>query len=277
MDNKSSDVPVYRQFINLVQKGFLALDAESREEVKKFMRWSQHKNGGFTNRAGNSDLYYSLFGVWLSAAAGLEDALENHKRFIAEQKKVKHKVVDSYALWLICLVASEHKFSKPSIFELLNLTYSKAGKASFFYRIFLFLLTFDAFYRNKIVRFFGRSALLFFSPLPDSPCSVIAATAVARKMAGLKTEKETERLLGYFDENKGFKVFKEVEEADLLSTAVALFALQTVAADLRMVTPACLKLIQQNYCDGAFLAGNGDQMRDLEYTFYGLLALGVLV
>jgi len=63
----------------------------------------------------------------------------------------------------------------------------------------------------------------------------------------------------------------------LLSTAVASFALKTANSDLRLVRPACLKLIEQNYSNGAFLAGNGDKMRDLEYTFYGLLALGVLI
>ncbi|MFA5330143.1 MAG: hypothetical protein WC384_20280 [Prolixibacteraceae bacterium] len=35
--------------------------------------------------------------------------------------------------------------------------------------------------------------------------------------------------------------------------------------------------IPENYANGAFLSGDGDLTEDLEYTFYGLLALGVLV
>ena len=33
---------------------------------------------------------------------------------------------------------------------------------------------------------------------------------------------------------------------------------------------------QQNFSNGAFLSGDGDTTTDAEYTFYGLLALGVL-
>ena len=62
----------------------------------------------------------------------------------------------------------------------------------------------------------------------------------------------------------------------MLSTAVALFALNYAESDLRLLKPACLDFIQQNFADGAFLSGDGDQTADLEYTFYGLLALGVL-
>ncbi|MCA1758796.1 MAG: hypothetical protein LC658_03420, partial [Bacteroidales bacterium] len=151
------------------------------------------------------------------------------------------------------------------------------GKVSIFYRLFLFLLAFDALYRNKTIYFFARPLLSFYSPPAESPCSIHAAISVARQKAGLDNKKEMKLLLSFFEEGKGFKTFRETDEPDLLSTAVALFALKFAGADLRLVTPTCLELIQQNYSSGAFLAGNGDEMRDLEYTFYGLLALGTLV
>jgi len=62
----------------------------------------------------------------------------------------------------------------------------------------------------------------------------------------------------------------------MLSTAVALFALNYVDYDLRLLKPSCLDFIGQNFSDGAFLSGDGDPTADVEYTFYGLLALGVL-
>ena len=46
---------------------------------------------------------------------------------------------------------------------------------------------------------------------------------------------------------------------------------------LRLLAPACLDWVQGLFSQGAFLSGNGDSSRDLEYTFYGLLALGSLV
>ncbi|NCB08501.1 MAG: hypothetical protein EOM73_10090 [Bacteroidia bacterium] len=48
--------------------------------------------------------------------------------------------------------------------------------------------------------------------------------------------------------------------------------LQNLICDI----PDCLNLVQQNYDTGAFLSGDGDLSRDLEYTFYGLLTLGTL-
>jgi prenyltransferase beta subunit len=272
-----SNIPVIYHLISLVQKGFAALDAKSQAQVQQFLQTSQHENGGFMNRAGTPDLYYSLFGVWIATAVGSNQVLEKHRQFVSKNETAKDNLVDKFALLLIRAVLFQNEFRKPRVLKLLRTAFLKGNKTSVHYRIFLFLLTFDFFYSNRILRFWGRIVLPLFSPPSGSPASVRAAVIVARQKAGLKTENEVEKMLDYFENEKGFKAFKEVTDADLLSTAVALFALKTANADLRLVKPACLKLIQQNYSKGAFLAGNGDEMRDLDYTFYGLLALGILV
>jgi hypothetical protein len=87
---------------------------------------------------------------------------------------------------------------------------------------------------------------------------------------------EQELLKSFACETGGFKAFAHLNNADMLSTAVALFALNFAGSDLRLLKPACLDFIQQNYAEGAFLSGDGDTTIDVEYTFYGLLALGVL-
>jgi hypothetical protein len=277
VDKLLSDIPIVFQFINLVQNGFSALDAESQMQVKQFLQNSQHENGGFMNRAGTPDLYYSLFGVLIAAAVGSDDVLEKHRQFVLKNETAKDKLVDEFALLLIRAVLFQNEFRKPTVLKLLRKTFLTGNKTSVHYRIFLFLLTFDVFYCNSILHFWGRIVLPFFSPPSVSPGSVYAAVIVARQKAGLKTKNEVEKMMDYFENEKGFKAFKETTDADLLSTAVASFALKTANSDLRLVRPACLKLIEQNYSNGAFLAGNGDKMRDLEYTFYGLLALGVLI
>jgi hypothetical protein len=95
-------------------------------------------------------------------------------------------------------------------------------------------------------------------------------------MVGLDVNKDIQQLFEYYEEGTGFKAFKEVESTDLLSTAVALFALEKAGAGLKTIAPDVLGLVQNNYSEGAFLSGNGDETRDLEYTFYGLLILGTL-
>ncbi|MBN2636664.1 MAG: hypothetical protein JXR61_10375, partial [Prolixibacteraceae bacterium] len=145
------------------------------------------------------------------------------------------------------------------------------------YRFFLFMLSFDALFgKNRLVYFAIRMVLNIYRPPKDLPCSFFSALILAKFLTGKKVEKESKILLQYFEKGKGFKVFPEQENADSLSTSVSLFALKRAGVDLRIVAPDCLNLVQQNYNNGAFLSGDGDSSRDLEYTFYGLLTLGVL-
>lgn len=276
MGRKEANFLVYIRLIELVQKGFTILDENSQKEVRDFVGSCQHPDGGFTDRAGHPDLYYSLFGAWLSAAMDLNHTMRNYKPYIDRELNKNSGPVDLFASLLIQVLLFENGFRKPSVIKLLKITFFEGNKTNIYYRFFLFLLAVDALYHNRLIRILGLPALTFYSPPPGSPCSVHAAVAVARHKVGLQTEKQSKILLSYFEDN-GFKSFRDVREPDMLSTAVSLFALKTIGTDLRMVTPECLDFIQQNYSAGAFLAGNGDEVRDLEYTFYGLLALGTLV
>lgn len=281
MDRKKKDIPVFRQLIGRVKKGFATLDEKSQNEVKAFVKSCRHPDGGFTDRAGHPDSYYSLFGAWLSSALDLQLSPDTQSRWSPfsplQNPKEKPGPADAFASLLIQVLISENDFKKPSVLQLFKMAFRDGRQVSVFYRLFLFLLAFDALYKKKIMYLFARMVFFFYAPPSESPCSIYAAVMVARHEAGLKTYREKEELLSYFEEGKGFKAFREVNEADLLSTAVALFAMEKTQADLRLVAPGCLRLIQQNYDEGAFLAGNGDEARDLEYTFYGLMALGTLV
>ena len=66
-------IPFYRQLISYASAGFALLDAESQDEVRNFIVEQQDESGGFCDRAGFPDLYYTLFGSFLSSATGLFD------------------------------------------------------------------------------------------------------------------------------------------------------------------------------------------------------------
>jgi len=254
----------------------LLLDETSGKEIREFVAGQQHQNGAFTNRGGHPDMYYSLFGVWLSEALGLTPQMNQLKTFSGKFQTDKANIVEQFALLLIQVVADKD-FKKPSVFSLVKMIFEGGKEFNPAYQIFLFLLSFDAFYgKNRFLYFLFNVVLNFYRWPEDAPCSISAAVLVAKFLVAKKVENDIQNQLSYFEAGKGFKVFKELENADLLSTAVALFALKKVGADLRMVAPVCLNLIQQNYDSGAFLSGDGDASRDLEYTFYGLLALGTL-
>ncbi len=274
---KNSYQPIYYQFIIEIERGFLLLDMLSRTEVVEFIKTQQHKNGAFTDRAGNPDLYYSLFGYWLSKGLNLDEQQAKLRQYISTFQHDEKKVIDKFSLLLIHLSLDKGELQKPSFFELLRWL-SKSGKnINTAYRFFLFMLSFDALFgKSKVVYFFVRIFLNFYSFPEDLPCSFSAALLMVKFLTGKNVKREAENLLHYFEKGKGFKVFPEQLNADLLSTAVALFALKSVGEDLRTLAPDCLNLIQSNYENGAFLSGDGDSSRDLEYTFYGLLTLGVL-
>lgn len=277
MGGKNSYQPVYRQFITEIEKGFLLLDKTSQSELVDFFKTQQQKNGAFTNRAGNPDLYYSLFGVWLAKALKLEEQQNLLEKYILNIQQNDLKVVDKFSVVLIRLVLEEKDFKKPTFIELFRWMQKGGKNLNTAYRFFFFMLSFDALFgRNRIVYFFIRAFLNFYHPSNDLPCSFYAALLLAKHLTGMNVKKEKAALLHYFEKGNGFKSFYETENADLLSTAVALFVLNKADVDLRVVAPDCLNLVQENYERGAFLPGDGDSSRDLEYTFYGLLTLGVL-
>lgn len=254
----------------------MLLDETIQKEIYGFVASQQHQNGAFTNRGGHPDIYYTLFGAWLAEALGLTSQMNQLKIFTEKVNPDKKKIVERFALLLIKAVA-DNDFKKPAVFSLVRMIFKGGKDINPAYQVFLFLLSFDALYgKNRFLYFLFSVVLNFYRSPEDAPCSFSAAVLVAKYLVGKKVENETQNQLAYFEAGKGFKVFKELKNADLLSTAVALFALKKAGADLRIVAPDCLNLIQQNYDSGAFLSGDCDSSRDLEYTFYGLLALGAL-
>ncbi len=270
------NIPTHRLLINYLKKGFDVLDQQTQEELITFLKLSQDETGGFTDRAGSPDLYYSLFGSWLAQAAGQDELLVGLASFIKNKDVGNLGVVEQMSLLLIRSDLMKDE-KKKSILSLAKLVFQKGRNIHLSYQFFLFTLVVDAAGRSKkLYYFFARIFLIFYKPKTDFPCSLISALVFARKKLGLKTVKLQKQLLEYLQEQGGFKAFLNLQNSDMLSTAVALFALIESSADLRLLKPANLDFIQQNYDSGAFLSGDGDQTRDLEYTFYGLLALGSL-
>ncbi len=252
------------------------LDETSRAEVADFVKTQQHKNGAFTDRAGNPDLYYSLFGAWLSKALNLDDQLTSLRKFVLSGKFASQKGVSQFSVLLLGLMTGVSEYRKSGILKLVRI-FRETKNLGPAYRFFLFMLSFDALFgKNRLVYFFTGIILRFYKPSEDLPCSFLAALLLAKFITGGKINRETLLLQAFFEKGEGFKAFREQPNADLLSTAVALFALKKTGTDLRLIAPDCLKLAGENYDNGAFLSGDGDLSRDLEYTFYGLLILGVV-
>lgn len=75
----------------------------------------------------------------------------------------------------------------------------------------------------------------------------------------------------------GFKALPGIPIPDLLSTAVALHALDALQADFTALREPCLDFVDSLWnAEGGFHGNWTDHELDCEYTYYGLLALGHL-
>ena len=297
MTNSISHIPIYSQMIAILSNALSMLDEQGRGEVIHFFLGQQNADGGFHDRGGKSDLYYSLFGVMLLRAAELEigelyeresaernknftsESLLNLSQFISGQSTAKVSgFIEQCCLVLLQKELKTTRFSRiKSLIHLGRSFWKERYSINLSYRSFVLFLTLDAVlpFRGILIR--AAERMLERTTVDEhSPCSEVAARVFLQKMMNRKEPDELNLLNSFVGTSGGFKAFQHQDQADMLSTAVALFVLDYVGYDLRLLKPDCLDFIQQNYSDGAFLSGDGDQTADVEYTFYGLLALGVL-
>ena len=274
--SKPKKIAIYKKLVRRLSLGFETLAPEIQHEIIVFIKSQQHSSGGFCDRAGNPDPYYSLFGCWLSLATKQNTEIEQLKTYISKQPATSSTVEEL----AINLVKTElfTKQKNESVFSLLRKVFSGHNFMDISYRFFLLALTIDATAKSRFLfNLMARVWLPFYKVKKNSPCSLVAALCFARFDLGLSYKNYHKLLMNFHLEKAGFRAFETTPFSDTLSTGVALFSLTETSYDLRLITPDCLDFIQMNYLSGAFLSGDGDETRDLEYTFYGMLALGSLV
>ena len=277
MSEIRSHTSISQQITETLNNGFGLLEKPVQEEIAGFIAGCQHESGLFVSRGNSPDLYYSLFGAWMAAALELSTPIEKLRAYFLHHEPEVTWSAEKYSSLMIRHLVINGNFKKPGILSLLSSLSGKETQVGLPYRFFLLSLAYDTLYRTGApARLLARLPLAFYRISGDAPCSYHAAIIIARLTAGMKAEREGEHLMTFFREGKGFVAFNHLDESDLLSTAVALFALKRAGRDLRLVVPGCLEMIGENYRYGAFVSGDGDETRDLEYTFYGLLALGAL-
>lgn len=272
-------IPYFRELISFAKLGFGALDEEARSEVRRFILSLQNTSGGFCDRAGIPDAYYSLFGYFLTRAAELNGTDEAMRLYMRNYGVAAKSLIENCCLSVIekdMQVSMLKRIRRLAVILRFLLSGSKGINGS--YRYFMVFMALDANgFNNSMTRlaarFFLKRTILNY----NAPCPVLAATVVLKLKLKADAGSELKRMMALFDGEQGFKAFPDSPGADLLSTAVSLAALKAANSDIRAIRHTCLNFLQENFDAGAFMAGNGDCERDLEYTFYGLLALGLLL
>ena len=259
---------------SVLLKSLNLLDVSVLEEIKIHVFKSFTPEGGFADRGGKSDLYYSLFGCFVAEALSINEITPQLKEFVNE--KVKDPALSGINLYCCAILYSKlnridsttERLRQRVEVELMN-----NNNSEYFFFIGLLTLYYLQDYR-LILKLKNRIKSSSFEK--DIPCSLTAADSVICKALRKPVNEIEIKLKSFYRDKGGFVALQKAPIEDLLSTAVALYALSFIDADITEIKPDCLSFVDGLYLNGGFCATELDFDIDIEYTFYGLLALGAL-
>ena len=231
-----------------LKRGVERLSDEARQQVCHYVmsqRDEIYETGvAFKNRGGQADLYYTLFGWMLCYALDIKtDGVQRKdylKTFDAVQLDDLHQTVLT-----LCRMLDR-------------------------------LLGLPRFTPDAVLKMMAERPLLQFFKAYQQHGSGGGTNAWAARlvMASGKDEALVQQLLAVQHESGGFLAYEGAFMPDLLSTAVALFALSLQQVSARYDVQPFIEAHWQK--DGSFVATLLDEYGDVEYVFYGLLAIGSL-
>jgi len=287
---------------------------ESTQLIRDFTLAAQAPDGGFRDRGGDSDLYYTVFGLdvlaileGLGAASGEEmrtdgEVWRRAGGFLAD---LDHQDLD--LVHLTCLARSATAVAVATqtaelpidrqilVDRLLTLRRQDGGWAmtpedssSTTYGTFLAIgahqdlgLPFAA--PSSAVAFLeaaaGADGGYGSGPsMPVATTPTTAAAVVALRQLGAEAHPQTARWLRrQLHRQGGFVAAEGAPMPDLLSTAVALHALSVLQEPCADLVDSLLDFVDSLWTSrGAFFGHWADDVADCEYAYYGLLALGHL-
>ena len=268
--------------------------------VGRFFQEQLLADGGFADRAGASDLYYTVFGLQGLRAIGLPvpaDRVAGYLRRFGVGEGLDLVHLSCLARCWISLPESEPPagLAEEVLGRLASRrcadggytqhTHAETGSA---YGCFLAL----GICQDLLAELpdpDGVIACLHSLRTPDGayandrnlPIGSVPATAAAvtalhhlRRPAPADV---ADWLLDQHCRTGGFLAVPIAPEPDLLSTATALHALSLLAGDVSDIRRRCAEFVRGLQTPGGSFAGHvGDPAPDGEYTFYALLALGHL-
>ena len=271
---------------------------DAADLTANFLSSRLNTDGGFQDRDGASDLYYTVFGLEALTALRRDLPAAQVRRYL-----VRHEdPTDLDFVHAACLARcwadigaadeapAEALLARLESYRTPDGGYSPTDGASHgtAYGCFLALgahedlgAPFDDVDRLLECLTGLRAADGGYGNQPGIPAGLTPPTAAAvtvqRRLSGPVDRKAAEWLLARHVPAGGFCASPSTPLPDLLSTATALHALAGAHAPLEPLKEPCLDFIDSLWTNsGGFYGSWGDDVQDCEYTFYALLALGHL-
>ena len=272
---------------------------ESSALVRSFLHEQLQPDGGFRDRSGGSDLYYTVFGLEALIALRADVPAENVRGFLlrhgtGESLDLVHLAclarcwaalpvprLDSQATSLLANHLEQFRSADGGYHTRLGSAYGTAYHG---------MLALGAYQdlglpvpRPDALRASLQSLKVAAGGFANEPAVTLGATpATAAAVIALRhldapLPDVTSWLLTQCHAEGGFLAAPGALMPDLLSTATALHALAALHASIDPIAERCLDFIDTLWTSrGAFYGTWADDEPDCEYTYYGLLALGHL-
>jgi prenyltransferase beta subunit len=272
---------------------------DSRELVVRFLNDRVNADGGFQDRAGNSDLYYTVFGLDALVALQADLPGEHTAAYVGsfgagDGLDFVHLACLARARAALPHAAAgaspEDLLARIEAFRSADGGYAQARGADrgSVYAAFLALGAYEDLNREppektRIADAMRglRAADGSYANQPGVASGTTPATAAAAVLLR-RLEQPPDRQLGMWLLDRchargGFFASPATPVPDLLSTATALHALSSMHVPIGGLQEPCLDFVDSLWTNrGGFHGSWADDQLDCEYTFYGLLALGHL-
>jgi hypothetical protein len=252
---------------------------EAAEPVALFLNEQFNEDGGARDRAGKSDLYYTVFALEGLIALRKDLPVDMVRRYL-------ESFTDGEGLDFVHLTCLARCWAAlgptavggrraPMIFQRLE----KAGKDSL-YHLFLKLGALEDL-GMKFAEPEKIAADVAKKQSPDGSFggttpTTAAAIATIHHLGGEVPQSAVDWLLARARPAGGFLPAPDSPVPDLLSTATALHALAAAHASIGALKDPMLDFVDTLWTGKGFCGSWADDVVDSEYTYYALLALGHL-
>lgn len=286
---------INQQMLNTAAQATRLFDEDTVDLITQFILSQQNPDGGFRGRSAESDLYYTLFAIECLQAL-------QHKNFNKVKNYIKPFIDDDNLDFVhtACLIRSLARLSMldanltQTLLIRLNRYKTPAGlfrmetEQPSIYGNFLGIAAYEACSAS-----FEQSDLLIsliqnlktpdcaYADGPDMDLGTTTVTAAAvillSHLHADSPNPAIKWLIARKNQSGGFAATTHAPLPDLLSTATTLFALKIAGHTLEGIDESIQDFLESVWTDsGGFCGTILDSEPDVEYTFYGLLAAGVI-
>ncbi|MEZ6096549.1 MAG: prenyltransferase/squalene oxidase repeat-containing protein [Pirellulaceae bacterium] len=292
-------------------EGLGKIDEPLRNRHRDYLFGQQQDDGGFRGRMGESDLYYTAFGLrGLSILGELYgEPAERAARFLKQEVGKRQTIVDFFSLFYaanllsvsagIDVLDESDTEWRDRVHQFLSTLrrndggFSKAaeGVAGSTYHTFLILLVYELMQRAipdpaGVVSFLDsqfdadggwKEIRASKRPGTNPTAAAVATLTILNQLKQEQSEPTIDFLLDMQNDEGGLRANTRIPIADLLSSFTGALSLCDLNAGHELDWDAYERYVNSLQLEtGGFQAAVWDESHDVEYTFYGLGCLALI-